>query len=32
MKYIFIVNPSAGKGRGQNLIPKIEEECKKRNL
>ena len=31
MKYIFIVNPSAGKGRVQNLLPKIEEECKKRN-
>ena len=31
MKYIFIVNPSAGKGRGEKLIPKIEEECKKRN-
>ena len=23
---------SAGKGRGQNLIPKIEEECKKINI
>ena len=31
MKYIFIVNPSAGKGRVQRLLPKIEEECKKRN-
>lgn len=31
MKYIFIVNPSAGKGRGKILLPKIEEECKKRN-
>ena len=31
MKYIFIVNPSAGNGRGKKLIPKIEEECKKRN-
>ena len=31
MKYIFIVNPNAGKGRGKNLIPKIEEECKKKN-
>ena len=31
MKYIFIVNPNAGKGRSKNLIPKIEEECKKRN-
>ena len=32
MKYIFIVNPNAGKGRGKNLIPKIEEECKKKNV
>lgn len=31
MKYIFIVNPDAGRGRGQKLLPKIEEECKKRN-
>ena len=31
MKYIFIVNPGAGRGRCQKLIPKIEEECKKRN-
>lgn len=31
MKYIFIVNTNAGKGRYKTLIPKIEEECKKRN-
>ncbi len=31
MKYIFIVNPSAGKGKCQSLLPKIEEECRKRN-
>ena len=31
MKYIFIVNPGAGKGKCQSLIPKIEEECQKRN-
>ncbi len=31
MKYIFIVNPSAGKGKCQLILPKIEEECKKRN-
>lgn len=30
MKYIFIVNKGAGKGRCEKLIPKIEEECKKR--
>lgn len=31
MKYIFIVNPGAGKGKCLAIIPKIEEECKKRN-
>ena len=31
MKYIFIVNPNAGKGKCKELLPKIEEECKKRN-
>ena len=30
MKYIFIVNKGAGKGRCEKLIPEIEEECKKR--
>ena len=32
MKYIFIVNPIAGKGNGQNLLPKIKKECEKRNI
>ena len=31
MKYIFIVNPKAGKGRSKSVLPKIEEECKKKN-
>lgn len=31
MKYIFIVNPSAGKGKVQSILSKIEEEAKKRN-
>ena len=31
MKYIFIVNPNAGKGKCRTLLPKIEEECKKKN-
>ena len=31
MKYIFIVNPNAGKGKCKELLPKIEKECKKRN-
>ena len=31
MKYIFIVNPNAGKGKCKSVLPKIEEECKKRN-
>ena len=31
MKYIFIVNPSAGKGKCKEILPKIEEECKKKN-
>ena len=30
MKYIFIVNEGAGKGKSQKILPKIEEECKKR--
>lgn len=32
MKYIFIVNESAGKGRSKKIIPKINEVCKKRNI
>lgn len=31
MKYIFIVNQSAGRGRCNKILPKIEEECNKRN-
>ena len=31
MKHIFIVNSSAGKGKCQSILPKIEQECKKRN-
>ena len=31
MKYIFIVNQNAGKGKCKSILPKIEEECKKRN-
>ncbi len=31
MKYIFIVNPNAGKGKCKEILPKIEEECKKKN-
>jgi len=30
MKYIFIVNPNAGKGKCKELLPKIEKECQKR--
>ena len=30
MKYIFIVNLSAGKGKYKNILPNIENECKKR--
>lgn len=30
MKYIFIVNPNAGRGRCQKLLPKIEEKCKEK--
>lgn len=32
MKYIFIMNKEAGKGRGKKILPKIEQECKKRNI
>ena len=31
MKYIFIVNQGAGRGRCNRILPKIEEECKKKN-
>ncbi len=30
MKYIFIVNEGAGKGKSQKILPRIEEECQKR--
>lgn len=32
MKYIFIVNEEAGKGRSKKILPKIEQECKKRDI
>jgi YegS/Rv2252/BmrU family lipid kinase len=32
MKYIFIVNESAGRGKSQKILPNIEEVCKKRNI
>lgn len=31
MKYIFIVNEGAGKGKSKKIVPKIEEVCKSRN-
>lgn len=31
MKYIFIVNEKAGKGKYKKIVPKIEIACKKRN-
>jgi len=32
MKYIFIINESAGRGKCQKIIPNIEAVCKKRNI
>ena len=32
MKYIFILNEEAGKGKSIKLIPNIEKACKKRNI
>jgi len=32
MKYIFIVNESAGRGKCKKILPKIEAACKKRNI
>ena len=32
MKYIFIVNESAGRGKSQKILPNIEAACKKRNI
>ena len=31
MKYIFIANEGAGKGKCKRILPNIEKECKKRN-
>ena len=30
-KYIFIINPVAGKGKSKEYVPRIETECQKRN-
>ena len=32
MKYIFIVNESAGKGKCKKILPNLEDECKKRKI
>ena len=32
MKYIFIVNESAGRGKCQKILPNIETACQKRNI
>ena len=32
MKYVFIVNEGAGRGKGCKLIPNIENACKARNI
>jgi len=32
MKYIFIVNEKAGKGKSTKIIPNIEQACKNRNI
>lgn len=32
MKYIFIVNENAGKGKCKKILPNIENSCKKRNI
>jgi len=32
MKYIFIVNKEAGRGRYEKILPNIEKECKQRKL
>lgn len=32
MKYIFIVNELAGRGKGLQILPNIEKTCKKRNI
>ena len=32
MKYIFIANETAGRGKCKKVLPKIEEACQKRNI
>ena len=32
MKWIFIVNESAGRGKSKKIIPNIEASCKNRNI
>ena len=32
MKYIFIVNEKAGRGKCKKIVPNIEKSCKKRNI
>ena len=32
MKYIFIVNTVAGKGKYRKIVPNIENACKERNI
>ena len=32
MKYVFILNETAGQGRCKKILPNIEKECNKRNL
>lgn len=32
MKYIFIVNETAGRGKSQKILPNIEAACQKRNI
>ena len=32
MKYIFIVNESAGRGRYKKILPNVETACKARNI
>ena len=32
MKYIFIVNETAGRGKYKKILPNIEIECKKRQI
>ena len=32
MKYIFIVNENAGRGKCKKIIPNIEKACENRNI